>query len=1216
MKRESILLLLFLSIKVFSQGDEFYGKFENYIEQSEIIGNPTVQAPDVAAFQKVNFLPVNNYTGRVDISIPIYTIKSGNINIPISLSYNSSGVKVNDRGSSVGMNWSLNAGGMISKIVKGMEDFTGYEEVYEVDVLDWVVSPVGWLFPGYIGFPEDGYGATTYTGSYGEINDHLPDLFIVSAPGLNTQYVHSRSVPFELTGQGNKIVETFGEPTVGSFDVFERIPNTNDYEHYDGPYDPSSTLKCFEKIEITNTSGLKYTFNDLDVSQYSHYTKFINYNGWAEEDWKSDRKVESYRLSSVTDLKTNRNIQFEYQTYELSSYDPTDNGTDIVGDFYTKTLETKSFSTKYPQLNRLTKITFDGGSVEFIYGLDRQDITGEKALTKIVIKDYNGNIIKNFNLEYSYFQTPYATYLPQSKRLKLDKVYESNVDNRSLPGYTLTYNSTSLPLRGSWGQDFLGYNNDTYTSVLVDPQPIIYFYPNKGIYSSLPFNNGSGYDLLQGNYSLASNLEATKAGILEKIQYPTGGYSEFEYELNKFMINGNEVSGGGLRIKSQKIVDENQNEQILDYEYLTTTGENSGSIVSLPKYTELKVIEDKPYYPLTIPVGQTLDYLGFRVYRVSRAQAELTNNSFVGYSRVKVKNRVDNGYTIYNYSSPSEYPTELSTQTAFNGDSYYYPNGVGEKMAELAIKNGRYDITIDRDVYRGKLKESTVYDKNDNLLITTENQYTHTKLDEFGIFYDIQLGFEYGGHGEYIGNGITETAMIPSERYLLTYSKKTQYYPNGDLTETVYNEYDDNLPFLVKNTFTDSNGDNYETIFTYANNPSVSTQPYISSLINQNRLSELVKKEVIYDDINPVLKEEFTFKHFGYGIYDKSVLESAKGNSDLKTISTIDVRNSSGKILQYHREDGINVALVWGYNGEKLLAKVENMTSSFLYFYFDSVGGPPEDTNESTEQQLRDYFQTMRSNFPTTQITSYTYDPLIGVTSITDSSGNSNFYDYDEFNRLEFIRNNDGEVLEQYKYNFALDELKVKGIESLTSIRAGDNIIFTAKAEGRSGDYSYKWIISNGSINDIYNTSTNVLSISTSSNHAPNFTVTCEVTDNNTSETDSLSKQINVSSAYPALSVGNIIVSDYTVAVGDNLNYSINVSGGSGNYIYKWTKSNSQYSTVISNGSASSINDTISSNDCDEFEIHCEVTDTITGEKITRMDLMLIMFGCSGGLPK
>ena len=88
----------------------------NFYTASQIIGNSTMQPPDVAAFQKVNFVPVSNYTGRANISIPIYEISVGNMRIPISIDYNSSGVKVNDMPSSVGLNWSLNAGGMVSTL--------------------------------------------------------------------------------------------------------------------------------------------------------------------------------------------------------------------------------------------------------------------------------------------------------------------------------------------------------------------------------------------------------------------------------------------------------------------------------------------------------------------------------------------------------------------------------------------------------------------------------------------------------------------------------------------------------------------------------------------------------------------------------------------------------------------------------------------------------------------------------------------------------------------------------------------------------------------------------------------------------------------------------------------------------------------------------------------------------------------------------------------
>lgn len=48
----------------------------------------------VAAVQKYVCYPVNHSTGLADITIPIYTIKVGDMELPITLSYHSAGIKL------------------------------------------------------------------------------------------------------------------------------------------------------------------------------------------------------------------------------------------------------------------------------------------------------------------------------------------------------------------------------------------------------------------------------------------------------------------------------------------------------------------------------------------------------------------------------------------------------------------------------------------------------------------------------------------------------------------------------------------------------------------------------------------------------------------------------------------------------------------------------------------------------------------------------------------------------------------------------------------------------------------------------------------------------------------------------------------------------------------------------------------------------------------
>lgn len=81
------------------------------------------QAPNVAAFNRYGQYPVDLSSGLVKIEIPIYTIKTSQLELPITLSYHSSGIKVNDMSSTVGLGWSLNAGGMLSINVRGFSDF-------------------------------------------------------------------------------------------------------------------------------------------------------------------------------------------------------------------------------------------------------------------------------------------------------------------------------------------------------------------------------------------------------------------------------------------------------------------------------------------------------------------------------------------------------------------------------------------------------------------------------------------------------------------------------------------------------------------------------------------------------------------------------------------------------------------------------------------------------------------------------------------------------------------------------------------------------------------------------------------------------------------------------------------------------------------------------------------------------------------------------------
>ena len=106
--------------KVFIITLTFFLSFVTYAQDLPKIIPPS---PNAAAFHVYGNTQLNNYTGSANISIPIYTIEEGDLSLPIYLKYTAgNGVKVEETASWVGLGWTLNAGGAISRTIRGIAD--------------------------------------------------------------------------------------------------------------------------------------------------------------------------------------------------------------------------------------------------------------------------------------------------------------------------------------------------------------------------------------------------------------------------------------------------------------------------------------------------------------------------------------------------------------------------------------------------------------------------------------------------------------------------------------------------------------------------------------------------------------------------------------------------------------------------------------------------------------------------------------------------------------------------------------------------------------------------------------------------------------------------------------------------------------------------------------------------------------------------------------
>lgn len=192
----------------------------------------------------------------------------------------------------------------------------------------------------------------------------------------------------------------------------------------------------------------------------------------------------------------------------------------------------QSYTIHYPKL--LTKLNYKNGEVRFYYSSGRKDVlggSGYKIDSMVVYSVKNGTItrLKNISFYQGFFSYNNGAPIDQGDytqhRLKLDSISVFGNDNSVKQTYSFEYNPQLLPPRNSKGKDLLGYYNgqDSNQTTLIDDSYVMDF----GIQTPYRPGNRDSYE----NFM--------KACVIKKINYPTGGYTEFEFEAN----NINEVRG-------------------------------------------------------------------------------------------------------------------------------------------------------------------------------------------------------------------------------------------------------------------------------------------------------------------------------------------------------------------------------------------------------------------------------------------------------------------------------------------------------------------------------------------------------------------------------------------------------------------------------------------------------------------------------------------------
>ena len=512
------------------------------------------------------------------------------------------------------------------------------------------------------------------------------------------------------------------------------------------------------------------------------------------------------------------------------------------------------------------------------------------------------------------------------------------------------------------------------------------------------FEPGNYYASLEGDFSVS-------------IPGDTGDGFEATTVEDVF-ISEDVRKGGGIRINNisyfaNAASTTPSKKYIYNYKDINNPLKSSGSLVfpePVKKYTDSYSYNNKHAFPTLIYTANFDVTTNYNILPVQKTQG-----SDIGYKYVVIE-QIDedgnkNGRTAYTYRSPLDYPntSTMSLQMPVRpipNEDYLRGQTVSEKTYN---RSGQILSEINTDY------TTTEFIKNDGVKLI--DNFYNSMISVFFSFVNYQFALNQTG----ISIALT-TPYKNFEKYGVTLPSKRReqsyFYENGTqvmetlMTDYLYNSED--YPISVMQSMPE--GTIQKKTYKYAkeiNNQLIISKNMIGipleTTVTQTVggvTKTLGKTETVYPASLPTPQAGNLVLPLSQKSYDKL-------NSTSSTDVTYDKYDEKGNILQYTTKDGIPVAIVWGYNKTQPIAKVEGITYDQLTSAVPVSGIVTASDNDAAdpaqESLLLDALNSFRkqSALSGKLISTYTYDPLIGVTSITPPSGVRQTYTYDPANRLK-----------------------------------------------------------------------------------------------------------------------------------------------------------------------------------------------------------------------
>ncbi|MDR1156019.1 MAG: hypothetical protein LBL04_15030 [Bacteroidales bacterium] len=975
MKKYTTILLFLLFGNITLTGQIYYRQDGNSrISYTMPVVAPA--SPNTATMIKFIENPVDIKHGIASVNIPIYEIRAGDYVLPISMSYHGGGIKIEDEGGSLGLGWALQAEPSVSRAIRGLPD-----EFYGGTVK-------GFRYNMYKDFDYNTKNLSLdiwkelASGNY----DQSPDVYYYSLPcrsgrfvlkdAYNSVLIPHEPVKVDYSSTSIKITDDDGTDYEfgGSTNCLEKTKGTIGSINYE-----AFTRWYARKINLNK--GL-----DQILFQYDDYNTRYPYT----RNYAAGFSIDVSRDDLYRPILTVKDTRYRpYPVYRLlpPNYDTPE-------DRYGQMPGFNSSHTFQAIESRLVKtIIFPDGKVCFSYSYGKKDL-----IKKIDVLDNMNNLIRSVE----FFVNDYGNdrYLLDSCRV-VD--FRGTVSER----YRFEYwdSNRSFPNVQSNAIDHWGYYNGVSGNQNLIPT-VEFTIPGTDKKITFPGANR------QANYY-------AQTYSLKKINWPGGRSTVFDYENNSTRAGYwyNPVNVGGIRISS--IREDLHGRRILRY-FSYQSEPFSDSEGDVEYYGRPKVnlsIDDYclktslyKYDNGSINHNKTVDTYTY----MERPIPDLNLNGGTGITYQKVREIREDSWN--STSLCKEY--EFSTYQVF-------------KRSDLSIP---FDTdALDDWKYGGLLRGEKEYYKDnsteDSSLISRKT-YDHAtyKVDyvnngiRWKMYYLKGSIYDPGNPDFSIPSNSTDKPLVAgvySQAYgggcVRVTEENTWYYPlsEGSVKTRKTCSYNSGTRHMnpVVITTVDSKGMSITEEFTYPEDYTGTVNLGQSWLIGNNCLKTLLQ----YWSPGILARAEY----LASGAPMKpSAIYTYTGSSGGYEPRLYYEYYASGKIKSAYQPGGAKTVYLWGYNNQYPIAKIENADWNRVV---QAAGGSAVIDAIASKSRPEDGDWTvingLRRALPDAMVTTYAYQPLIGLISEISPSGQAVSYGYDPSGRLAGKRDEQGNILEVIQYH-------------------------------------------------------------------------------------------------------------------------------------------------------------------------------------------------------